>query len=302
MSDMMGKTAIVTGGASGIGLGIVEAFLEGGMKVAIADIDADAVKREVDRLSEAGAEVLGVELDVCSKQSWENAANSVVERFGHIDVLCNNAGVAQGRLPSGEPLLVTDLSEGLFRMLMDINVIGVFLGVKVIAPMMIARGQGGAIVNTASMAGFLTPPGLSAYVASKFACVGLSESIRSELAPNDISVSVFCPGGVTSNLSTNTAARRAAQVHDADERQAKLDDRPSKNQVMTALSAGRCVLAGIRANDLYIFSHPEFQDLVQERFAAVLASFDAPAQEGYRDPEAVLTKSRNPAHAQILAG
>lgn len=301
MADMAGKVAVVTGGASGIGLGIVEAFVEAGMKVVIADINAEAAVAEADRIAAGGADVIGVGLDVSSRDSWEAAAAAVVERFGHIDILCNNAGVAQSRLPGGAPLLMTDMSEGLFRMVMDVNVVGVFLGVRTIGPMMIARGKGGAIVNTASMAGFLSPTGSSAYVTSKFACVGLSETLRGELAPHGIGVSVFCPGAVKSNLVTNSAARRAAVVHDAGDEQAKLVDTPSDKLVMTALSAGRCVLAGIRANDLYIFSHPEFRELVEERFAAVLASFGESAQPGYRDPESVLTMSRNPAHAEILA-
>ncbi|WP_326523567.1 SDR family NAD(P)-dependent oxidoreductase [Sphingomonas sp.] len=301
MIDVAGKVAFVTGGASGIGLGIAEALLEAGMRVVVADIDASAAGAAADRLAGEGPEAMAVTLDVTDRASWEAAAAAVEARFGPVDVLCNNAGVAQSRLPGGQPLLMTDMSESLFRMVIDVNVVGVFLGVRTFGPRMIARGQGGSIVNTASMAGFLSPMGSSAYVTSKFACVGLSETLRAELAPHGIGVSVFCPGAVKSNLTVNSAVRRAAVVHDSEGKQTRLDDTPSTKIVMPAIAAGRKVLDGIRANDLYIFSHPEFRELVEERFAAVLASFGAGALDGYRDPDVVLTMSRNPAHAEILA-
>jgi NAD(P)-dependent dehydrogenase (short-subunit alcohol dehydrogenase family) len=196
---------------------------------------------------------------------------------------------------------MTDMSEDLFRMVINANVVGVFLGVRTIGPLMIARGKGGSIVNTASMAGFLSPTGSSAYVTSKFACVGLSESIRGELAPYGIGVSVFCPGGVKSNLVATSAARRAALVTDSSGKQDQLmKERAGSKVVMDAINAGRAVLRGIQNDDLYIFSHPEYRDLAQERFDAVIAAFGESAQPGHHDPASLLTMSRNPAHAEIL--
>lgn len=301
MIDVSGKVAFVTGGASGIGLGIAKAFAEGGMKIVIADVDEAKAGEAVEDFRSVGTDAMSVALDVTSRSGWEEAAAKACERFGGVDVLVNNAGVAQSRLPDGEPLLMTDMSEQLFRMVIDVNVVGVFLGVRTIGAMMVARG-GGSIVNTASMAGFLAPGGSSAYVTSKFAVVGLSESLRCELAPHNVGVSVFCPGGVKSNLVATSAARRERLVTDGGEKQARLlAARQASSVVMDAINAGRCVLLGVRNNDLYIFSHPEYRDLVDERFGGVLASFGESAQPGHIDPEHLLRMSRNPVYAEALA-
>lgn len=301
MIDFAGNVAFVTGGASGIGFGIATAFAEAGMKLVIADVDGEAAEKAAASLTERGADALGVWLDVTLQDAWSSAARQATDRFGQVDVLVNNAGIGQGRLPGGEPLLVHDISEDLFRMIIDINLIGVFLGVRTIAPMMIERGGGGTIVNTASMAGLIAPVGTAVYNASKHACIGLSESLRGELAPFDIRVSVFCPGGVRSNLTATSAARRQTLNAAGDGKQARLNTVPSTREVMAPEDAGRCVLAGIQRDDLYIFSHPEYHELVAERFEAILASLAGASSPGPCDPKAMLQTVRNPCYGEALA-
>ena len=149
---------------------------------------------------------------------------------------------------------------------------------------------------TASMAGLIAPAGLGAYSATKFAVVAFSESLRAELASQGIGVSVLCPGGVESNLNATSEARHAA-ARGTD----PLDTRPIPVTLMAASSVAERVLASIEANALHITTHPEYRDLVAERFEAVLAAFDDSAEPGYGDPEPLLRSSRNPSYAEIIA-
>jgi NAD(P)-dependent dehydrogenase (short-subunit alcohol dehydrogenase family) len=299
MRDVAGKVALVTGGASGIGLGMAQAFAGADMRVVIADVDhaaADAAARELD---EGGAEVMAAPLDVTQAFSWSQALGAVEARFGAVDVLCNNAGVSQGWLPGRTSLQLVDISEDYWRLILDTNVTGAYLGVRAVAPGMIRRG-GGHIVNTASMAGLVAPPGMSAYSASKFALVGLSESLRGELAPHGVGVSVMCPGSVRSNLTATTAARRASAVQSGSEAESRLvSESPVTGAGMTARAAGERVLRAIRENAFYIVTHPEYGPLIEERLAAVRSAVGESAQPGHCDSADLLQLMRNPLYAEI---
>src|SRR5258706_9080954 len=186
MRDFAGKTAFVTGGASGIGLALGRAFAQAGMKVMLADIETDALAAAVKRLHNIGPEVRGVSCDVADPVSVERAAGASYEAFGNVHVVCNNAGVAAG---GG----IDNISLDHWRWVLDVNLMGVLHGIRTFLPHIRAHGEGGHIVNTASMAGMSSGLGFSPYAASKFAVVSMSEGLAMQLKPRGIGVTVLCP-------------------------------------------------------------------------------------------------------------
>lgn len=287
-----GQVALITGGAGGIGLGIARAFGQAGLKVAIADLDATALEAAAEGLRSQGISVLSVVLDVTDPAGWKQAADQVWAQFGRLDVLCNNAGVGQGQRPKGSGSGLVDMPEAAWRLILETNVTAAFLGVREIVPRLLAQGGPAHIVNTASMAGLIAPAGLGAYAASKFALVGMSESLRAELEPQGIGVSVLCPGGVESRLSQSSEARHAAAAG----REAQPTRAPGVT-LMPADLVGTLVLDGVRANRLHIVTHPEYAPLVEERQQALVKAFDRARASGFLDPEPLLRSSRNPAYA-----
>jgi NAD(P)-dependent dehydrogenase (short-subunit alcohol dehydrogenase family) len=174
MQELAGKTAFVTGGASGIGLALGRAFAEAGMQVMLADIETEALAAAVKSLHNFGPDVRGVTCDVTDPESVERAAAASFEAFRNVHVVCNNAGVAGG---SGiDDILLDD-----WRWVLDVNLMGVLHGIRTFLPHIRAHGEGGHIVNTASMAGMVSGLGFSPYSASKFAVVTMSEGLA--LAP-----------------------------------------------------------------------------------------------------------------------
>ena len=297
MQKLAGKTALVTGGASGIGLGMARAFIAAGLRVAIADINDNALE-----VAETALPGLGkaVKLDVTRATEWEYAVEAVEAALGPVDILCNNAGVGQGRFADGRDTSVAEMPEALWRMVLEINATGTFLGARTMAPRMIARGQGGHIVNTASTGGLMAPGGIAAYCASKYAVVGLSESMRAELAPAGIGVSVLCPGGVRSNLFASSVAIRA-KTPDAFDGLATLGTdalRIEQEQRMDPVRVGEMVLRAIAVNAMYIIPHPEYLGHIEERHAALVAAFGESAQPGYRDTDVTFERFRNPEYAR----
>ncbi len=194
MKELAGKTAFVTGGASGIGLALGRALAETGMNVMLADIESTALTSAVRDLSKEGlTNVRSVGCDVSDPVSVEEAAETTYKAFGAVHVVCNNAGVAVG---SG----IDDISVETWRWVLDVNLMGVLHGVRTFLPHIRAHGQGGHIVNTASMAGFNSGLGFSPYSASKFAVVNMSEGLAMELTPLNIGVTVLCPGFVRTRI------------------------------------------------------------------------------------------------------
>jgi len=298
MQDIKGKVCFITGGASGIGLGMAQAFAAAGIKVGIADIDETALERALKTLRAQGGTVLGIRLDVTDAASWQAAATRVEAELGPVDILCNNAGVQQGRMSFDKHLELKDVPPELWKLLFDINVTGIFLGMRTFTPGMIERGRGGHVVNTASMAGFLAPPGLAVYAATKFAAVGLSESAAAELAPHGIGLSILCPGGVQSNLVETTAALRAKLVPTSGgPAEALLTQKLPHVPKMDPRNVGEMVLRAIRNDELYVFTHPEYRPLVEERFATAIDAFADSAEPGYADTPAMLERSRSKIYA-----
>ena len=201
MQTLAGKTAFVTGGASGIGLALGRAFAEAGMKVMLADIEADALADAVKGLHNIGPDVRGVVCDVTDAASVEQAAKESFGAFGNVHIVCNNAGVAAG---GG----IDNISLDNWKWVLDVNLMGVLHGVRTFLPHMRAHNEGGHFVNTASMAGMMSGMGFSPYTASKFAVVAMSEGLASQLKPFGIGISVLCPGFVRTRIGESSRNRQ----------------------------------------------------------------------------------------------
>jgi NAD(P)-dependent dehydrogenase (short-subunit alcohol dehydrogenase family) len=276
MRELTGKTAFVTGGASGIGLALGRAFAEAGMNVMLADIEAGALAAAVSSLREITPDIAGVSCDVADAASLKAAAQATFEAFGNVHVVCNNAGVAAG---SG----IDDISIDNWRWVIDVNLMGVVHGIAAFLPHIRAHNEGGYIVNTASMAGMQSGLGFSPYVASKFAVVAMSEGLAMQLKPDGIGVTVLCPGYVRTGIGHSGRNRQARYGP------AQTPDPASPGGMLIAHIAERLqsglepsqvaaqVLAAIAADQLYVFTHPEMRDEVDERFAAIQAALDKAA-------------------------
>jgi len=266
MGDVSGKTAFITGGADGIGLGIARALVRAGANVVIADIREDALARAKADLA-ADAQVETVQLDVTDRAGFVRAADAAEARFGKIHMLIGNAGV--GVLGPVLDARFDDWDWGL-----GVNLGGVINGLVTMLPRIRAHGEGGQIVTTSSQSALIPINGSAIYTAAKAAVLGLSEAIRGELATVNIGVSAFMPGPVQSNIGHSSQLRPEAFRENSGYRQheAAMEQRPVSPLWMSADEVGERVLAGISANDLYILTHPEFADGMRTRFDAILAS------------------------------
>jgi NAD(P)-dependent dehydrogenase (short-subunit alcohol dehydrogenase family) len=274
MQDLKGKVAFVTGGASGIGLAMAEAFGREGMAVMLADIEAPALEAAVAELRAKQVRAEGVICNVASRGSLREAALETIAKFGKVHVVCNNAGVGGGG-PIGGVL------EGDWDWVLDVNLKGVVYGMEVFAPLIESHGEGGWFVNTASMAGMVSPPGMEPYCATKFAVVAMSEGWAAQLAPKNIGVSILCPGLVSTNIY---AGRRNRQndVYGEKGKDFGQDNLEQQRQWMAGgidpMVVGQRVLEGVKDNDMYIFSHVEYQDVVRQRFERDMAGFEKSKQ------------------------
>ena len=270
MQDLKGKIAFITGGASGIGLGMAEAFGREGMAVMLADIEGAALEEAVADLRSKQVRVEGVICDVSSRGSLRAAALSTIAKFGRVHVVCNNAGIGVGG-PLGS------VPEGDWDWVVDVNLMGVVYGVEVFTPLIEGHGEGGWFVNTASMAGMLSPPGMEPYCATKFAVVAMSEGWAEQLAPKSIGVSILCPGFVKTRI--HESRRNRAASYGADTRPSPPADAPP-SPVLSGIppeAVGLRVVEAIKDGDLYVFTHPEFKAATEARFNRILAAFDKAA-------------------------
>lgn len=270
MQDLKDKTAFITGGASGIGLAMAKVFGREGMKVMLADIEASTLALAVEELRGLQIRAEGVVADVTSRDSVRNAALETIARFGKVHVVCNNAGVGSGGAFGTVP-------PKDWAWVVDVNQLGVVYGMETFAPLMMSHGEGGHFVNTASMAGMVSPPGMEPYCATKFAVVAMSEGWAAQLAPHNIGVSILCPGFVKTRI--HESRRNRPDAYGADERPPGFDSSLS-SPVLTGMPVepvAERVLEGVRDNDLYIFTHPEMRGAVEMRFAAIMAAFDKSA-------------------------
>jgi NAD(P)-dependent dehydrogenase (short-subunit alcohol dehydrogenase family) len=263
--EVEGKVAFITGGGSGVGLGMARAFVRAGMRVAIADIREDHLEEAT---AELGADVLAVHLDITDRDAFTRAADETERALGNVHVLCNNAGIN----------LFNDIADATYQdwdWVLGVNLGGVVNGVVTFVPRIKAHREGGHVVNTASMAAFIAGPGAGIYTTAKFAVHGLSDALRWSLLPHGIGVSMVCPGLVKSKIYESDKIRPAelsTDVTPADEEFMRI--LPGLHEAgMEPDEIGEKVLSAIRENRFYVFTHPDHRDELREIFDETLAAF-----------------------------
>ncbi|HWU04300.1 MAG TPA: SDR family NAD(P)-dependent oxidoreductase [Novosphingobium sp.] len=263
ITDFHGKTAFVTGGASGIGLGIARVLVARGAQVVIADLRPDHIASALAGFAGAGQsnQVAAIQLDVTSRPRYAEVAEQMKRDYGGIDILVNNAGVGcEG------PILSAGYADWDFGL--GVNVGGVVNGIQSFLPQMIAHGRGGHIVNTASLAACIVmPEQFTIYAAGKAAVLNLSENMRAVLAEKNIGMSVLCPGFVKSNIHEAAQNRpehlRQGSGWAASEQE--LSHRPLGDNWLEPETVGEMVAQAILANELYIITHGEFANRMRDR-------------------------------------
>ncbi len=269
--DLKGKVAFITGGASGLGLSMARAFGKEGMKVMLADIDEKTMAAAKADLEARQVPVSTVICDVTDRGSVKSAALQTIADFGKVHVVCNNAGVAAG----GAIGTVRDRD---WEWILDVNLKGVVYGVETFTPLIKSHGEGGHFVNTASMAGMISPPNMEPYCATKFAVVAMSEGWAGQLAPFGIGVSVLCPGFVKTLIHESWRNKQAKYGGAADTDSGIGETRDAAaNNVLSGIDpdvVGARVVEGIRNNEVHIFTHREMRVFVEARFQAIMQGFD----------------------------
>lgn len=284
MQNLAGKTAFITGGASGIGLGIAKAALGHGMNVVIADIRDDHLAEGEAELG-AGDKVLALKLDVTDRAAYAKAADAAEAKFGKIHLLVNNAGVAVVG-----PTELATFDD--WDWVMGVNLGGVINGIVTMLPRILSHGEGGHIVNTSSMSGLVPVGGTTIYSSGKAAVLSMMECMRPELESRGVICSAFCPGAVQSNIADAGATRpddlADSGYAEADKR--RQDGGSLFHLYQTKEEVGERVLQGVLDDELYILTHAEFLDGVRERGdATTLAVQDhLPENPDYKQTFAML--------------
>lgn len=271
MTDFSGKTAVISGGAEGIGFSIARALGAQGMNIVLGDIDGDQLDKAVATLSADDVPVLGVTMDVTRPDHWQSLAEQAVDRFGSIHMLVNNAGVGGG---TGT---VEQIAERDWRWVLDVNLMGVIYGTQTLIPLIKQHGEGGWLINVASMAGMVGVPYAGAYTATKVAVVGMSESWFAELQPHNIKVSVLCPAFVQTRINLSERNRQAdyQQTRDTTEQDAIIAARMQAiiDNGLAVDVVGQRVVEAVAQGELYIFTHPNYRKVVQQRYQAIDDAF-----------------------------
>jgi len=277
MKQLSGRVAVVTGGASGIGRGMAEAFAAQGMKLAIADIEDSALAPAVAALKAGGAEVIGVRCDVTSPQSVADLAERALAQYGAVHVLCNNAGVA-GAANMGA---LWELPLADWEWVLGVNTWGVIHGMRAFMPIL-AQQPEAHVVNTASLAGTMVSGGI--YGVSKHACVAISEALYREcqLRAPHVGVSVLCPGWVNTRILESERNRPEAP-RPSPAATPSSEFGAAREAVAALLKAGLpprrvgdVVVEGILANRFYLFTHPHWNYMMKARFDAILGGGQPP--------------------------
>ena len=269
MKNLAGKTAFVTGAASGIGLGVATALAQAGVKVMLCDIEEGALARAVEGLKLTNADVEGVRADVSLKTELKAAAVATIARYGKVHILVNNAGVGG------------DWTDAGWDWTVGVNLMAVIWGIEIFGPLIEQHGEGGHIVSTASIAGLISDGATVPYNVSKYGVVALSEGLRGDFAQRGIGVSVLCPGFIRTQImdsvrnlperfgrppAESLAAMRTTDIFKMIQERVSHGIDPSY--------VGELVREGIEDDWPYIFTDVEFEPLIEARFAAIKEGFD----------------------------
>ena len=269
MENFDNKVAVITGGASGIGLAVADALAAEGARLVLADIETSALESAVSALEAKGVTVLGVPTDVSSRDSVSKLADAAFSHFGGVDILFNNAGVAVFGA-------IQDMTADDWRWTMDVNVFGPIHGIEIFVPRMIEQGRGGHVLFTASFAGLVANRDLGPYNVSKAAVVAMAESLRKDVREHNIGVSVLCPMRVKSNIDHSARNRpdelggpSANRTYTEEELEA-MDGR-----LIDVEPVAQMVLEAIRRNELYIHTHKEAQVYFERRMKRISDAFSS---------------------------
>lgn len=275
MTQVAGRTAFITGGGSGVALGQAKVFAEAGCKVAIADIRQDHLDEAMAWFDGRGHDVMAVKLDITDRAAYARAADEVEAKLGPVELLFNTAGVS-----IFGPLQNATYDDWDWQL--DVNLKGVINGIQTFVPRMIERGNGGHIVNTASMSAFVALKGTGIYCTSKMAIRGLSECLALDLADHGIGVSILCPGAVNTNIH-EAVLTRPAHLQNTGYYGADPNMMAHLKQViaigMEPEVLAQYVLKGVETDQLYILPYPEFRGTLEEIHERVMASLARPEDD-----------------------
>ncbi|OUS05541.1 hypothetical protein A9Q90_06650 [Gammaproteobacteria bacterium 54_18_T64] len=268
MRDLAGKVAFITGGASGMGLGMARAFANEGMKLMLADVNEARLTEVEQEFKDKGIDIATILCDVTKQDQVNAAADATVERFGKVHVLCNNAGINVGGT-------YEELSQQDWDWVIAVNQLGVQYGISAFLPKIKAHGEGGHIVTTSSMAGMVNAgPGWAPYNASKFAVVVMNEVLYSELKETNIGVSVLCPGAVATNIIEAADSRPSDFGSSGDKPVIAGDVAELLEHGLDPDVVGKLVLEGIQEEQFYLFTDPRMIKAVERRFERIQRGFD----------------------------
>lgn len=271
MDKFAGKTAVISGGAAGIGLNLAKTLGTQGMNIVLADIEAEPLEQARQQLGDLGIAVHAVLMDVALRQDWERTRDEALARFGQIHMLVNNAGV------SGGVGAIETLDDPGWRWTIDVNLMGVVYGANVMVPVIKQQGEPGWLLNVASMAGMGGVPYAGAYTATKAAVVAMTEAWALELKDSPIHVSVLAPAFVKTRIHQSYRNRQPRYASDATPgpdviNVAKTTSKAVENGIDPDIVSQR-VLEGLASGELYIFTHPDYRAVTDHRSEAVSAAF-----------------------------
>jgi NAD(P)-dependent dehydrogenase (short-subunit alcohol dehydrogenase family) len=271
MFKFEGRTAVISGGAEGIGLSIAKALGEQKMNIVLADIDEKNLLKSAAELESLGIPVLAALLDVADEMQWKSVAEKAVKRFGKVHMVVNNAGVGGDSGP-----IENQETEG-WQWALGVNLMGVVYGAKVMTPLIKDHGEGGWILNVASMAGMGGVPYSGVYTASKAAVVALSESWAQELKDKRIGVSVLCPAFVQTRIYDSERNRpdkyKSENYNIENESSFSKQTKQMVKDGIDVSIVGKRVVEAINHGELYIFTHPNYRQVNQERFNGIDEAF-----------------------------
>jgi short-subunit dehydrogenase len=267
MKAFKNRTAVITGAANGIGHGIAARCVKEGMKVVLADINKEALKKTEEELKTKGAETLAVLTDVSKAENIESLAKKALDSFGAVDLLFNNAGVSVAASTSISENTLAD-----WKWIMGVNLWGVIHCVRIFTPIMVQQGTVGHIVNTSSIAGLMSTPGMGVYHVTKHGIMTLSETLYHELRlkKSKIGVSVLCPGHIRTQI---LEAERTRPIELRNPPNCKTDNQQYQKIIeegMLPKQVADYVFNAIKENKFYIFTHPEFKKGMQIRMEDIL--------------------------------